>query len=358
MADFVDCLTKYYSYRAEEAINCFEDLLLDPDLDNYPRFQGYVATYKGNAHLMLGQKLEAIASYDFAKKKNPALSDLIEDNQRLIDQGLIDRMVVEQPERIPFEPIAASKEEESVDEDGLLSEGTQEEDLPRVPSSTEDTKTKGKSSISEGPNTDQEGPGEKKAVEKAGKTKTGEDIKAGDKLDMETVPQKRAGYKTLNVKIGGKTWMAENLNISVPGCHCYADNPENCAKYGRLYTWEAAKEGCAALGNGWRLPTNEEFDELIREFGKGGLFSSKFKRGQKAYPALIEGGASGFAALLGGRRSSSGNYDVLGSNGYYWSSTESSSDNAWRCNFYSDDRYVGRYGNLKTSGYSVRCIQD
>lgn len=31
---------------------------------------------------------------------------------------------------------------------------------------------------------------------------------------------------------------------------------------GRLYAWESAQQACAAIGDGWRLPTNEEWRQL------------------------------------------------------------------------------------------------
>ena len=42
------------------------------------------------------------------------------------------------------------------------------------------------------------------------------------------------------VKIGSLEWMTRNLDIDVEGSMCYDDDPVNCEKYGRIYTWSAA----------------------------------------------------------------------------------------------------------------------
>jgi uncharacterized protein (TIGR02145 family) len=57
----------------------------------------------------------------------------------------------------------------------------------------------------------------------------------------------------------GKQWTVENLNVDTAGSYCYGDAPENCRRYGRLYTWESAPRACLSLGQGWRLPTDDEW---------------------------------------------------------------------------------------------------
>ena len=46
----------------------------------------------------------------------------------------------------------------------------------------------------------------------------------------------------------GKRWMTKNMNVEVDNSWCYDNQTTNCDKYGRLYTYEAAKEACSSLG--------------------------------------------------------------------------------------------------------------
>ncbi len=153
-------------------------------------------------------------------------------------------------------------------------------------------------------------------------------------------------YKT--VKIGDQVWMAENLNYETSsGSWCYDDDPANCEKYGRLYDWETAITVCP---KGWRLPSKEDFDILLDNFGG---------EGEEAYNALKDGGSSGFSALFGGWRGSSGSFDYVGKNGSWWSSSENEAVSAWGLDVYGDDQsaYMSS-SNHKEWGFSVRCLQD
>jgi len=58
---------------------------------------------------------------------------------------------------------------------------------------------------------------------------------------------------------GGKQWMTCNLDLNVAPSYCYADKESNCRQYGRLYTWESAQRACKSLGDGWRLPTDDDW---------------------------------------------------------------------------------------------------
>lgn len=71
----------------------------------------------------------------------------------------------------------------------------------------------------------------------------------------------------IKLLLDGKHWMITNLNLNIPGSYCYDNATENCERYGRLYSWKTAKQGCMLLGEGWRLPTNEEGRELTMLYG-------------------------------------------------------------------------------------------
>ena len=170
-----------------------------------------------------------------------------------------------------------------------------------------------------------------------------------------SVNLKGQNYNTIQYTADGLTWMTENLNYGVSDSWCYDNDPANCAKYGRLYTWEAAKRACASLGQGWRLPTDQEWRDLAKRFG--GADDDASDGGQAAYKAMIEGGNSGFSARLGGWRHSSGDFGNLGGNGFYWSATEFDSDFAWFYSFYRGSGDLYRYSVLKSYGFSCRCVQ-
>ena len=164
-------------------------------------------------------------------------------------------------------------------------------------------------------------------------------------------------YSTKVMK-DNKRWMTQNLNLKVDNSWCYDNDPSNCTKYGRLYTWEAAKEACSELGGGWRLPTDEEWTDMVDKYG-GAKNGNAKDDGKAAYKALMEGGSSGFAAQLGGWRNRSGYFHYAGSSGVYWSNSPYGSYLAWFYDFNRDFGQFYRYNyHYRDFGRSVRCLQD
>lgn len=153
-------------------------------------------------------------------------------------------------------------------------------------------------------------------------------------------------------KIGDQIWMAKNLNVNVPGSMCYDNKPENCEKYGRLYTWGAAKSACPA---GWRLPSRGEFETLLATVGDSvGNQSKNLRAGS------WENGANkfGFSALPAGYYG--GDYDWkfydVGRYASFWSSTEKFGGRAYNLNIFDGSASVNYF--FKYRGHSVRCLKD
>jgi uncharacterized protein (TIGR02145 family) len=156
----------------------------------------------------------------------------------------------------------------------------------------------------------------------------------------------------------GKQWTTLNLNIVLPQSYCYNDSDSNCRRYGRLYTWEAAQKGCPLMGDGWRLPTNDEWEKLALYYG-GVHNNDSARSGTGAYNALLEGGASGFNVVFGGNRDPGGEYARIEAHGFYWTSTETGTSNAWLYNFGSGSGFLNRHKDgEKERAFSVRCIRD
>jgi uncharacterized protein (TIGR02145 family) len=155
-----------------------------------------------------------------------------------------------------------------------------------------------------------------------------------------------------------KKWMTTNLNIDIPGSYCYENTTQKCDQYGRLYNWKSAQEGCLLLGEGWRLPTNEEWQKMVKSYG--GVRDDSEDGGKAAYVALIDGGKAGFNVIYGGGRNPDGTYARADAHGFYWTATESDTANAWFYNFGINGKIVNRHqdGEKESSAISVRCIRD
>lgn len=109
------------------------------------------------------------------------------------------------------------------------------------------------------------------------------------------------------VVINNIRWMQTNIDFETPAkslayvswpTRDHAEEPE----YGRLYTWYAAKDACPS---GWRLPTIDEFRDLLTATDSWRNSGNLRKSG--AYWRLDSAGlggrdAYGFAAVSAGNR--------------------------------------------------------
>ena len=166
-------------------------------------------------------------------------------------------------------------------------------------------------------------------------------------------------YKT--VVIGSQTWMAQNLNYETANSYCYSDSAEYCFKYGRLYTWDAAKTACPG---GWHLPTKAEFETLFTTVGGQSTAGIKLK----STSGWNDIGGNGtddysFSALPAGMKDYKfGGYSMLNYSACSWSSTEYNWADAYAASISKlteveeDDATL--FSTEKDHGFSVRCVKD
>jgi len=178
-------------------------------------------------------------------------------------------------------------------------------------------------------------------------------------VEYGTLSDSRDGKSYKTVVIGGKTWMAENLNFVTDSSFCYDDIPANCTKYGRLYQEFDAEEACP---EGWSLPTERDWWDLVNaakdEFGdqNGSLRALDVWENTIFGDNVVATNATGFSAVPGGYRASTGQCDGEGTKAYFWGVSSNTLTYAWiLSNQYDLDRDSGRKGYF---AYSIRCVKN
>ena len=204
-------------------------------------------------------------------------------------------------------------------------------------------------------------------------TDTTKDIVAGANTVAEVFPE---------VSIGTQVWMAKNLDIStfrngdlIPQAKtaeewkkagetqqpawCYYDNdPANGQKYGKLYNWYAVNDARGLAPQGYHIPTKAEWTTLTAYLGGEEVAGTKMKSTSGWNENGNGSNESGFNGLPGGHRSKSGTFYAIGEDGYWWSSIEANTSDAW--SHYLDYDAGNVYGvtNSKGGGFYVRCLRD
>jgi len=204
----------------------------------------------------------------------------------------------------------------------------------------------------------------------------------GQKQSGSSFTDLRDGKKYRIVKIGDNTWMAENLNYKIDDSWCYDNDESNCKKYGRLYNWGAAMEACPT---GWRLPTYEEWDDLIQIAGND-VAGVKLKSKTDLDNNNRGSDELDFSALPGGRRDGNNHsFTNVGTEAIWWGYEDRYCSDGYVQGYDADERcqvsdgdfadyvFIGgsnnthigstivggvgksRYG-VKDHGFSVRCV--
>lgn len=196
-------------------------------------------------------------------------------------------------------------------------------------------------------------------------------------------------YKT--IQLGGKTWMAQNLNYAdstqylglLGRSWCYDNKQSNCDKYGRLYTWSAAMDsvgtfsingkGCGytkslnctssskirgICPSGWRLPTEKDFDfpRDVCRLNPGGLLSQDGWKNQNQLGL----NAYGFNAYPAGYYAgSTGKFYAMGEDPLFFWGVSSGEDKAmnWTPGMGCPSVHF-QITQYTRNGLSIRCVRD
>jgi uncharacterized protein (TIGR02145 family) len=166
-----------------------------------------------------------------------------------------------------------------------------------------------------------------------------------------------------------QTWSVLNNGAYTIYANDSVASPSNLTTYGYLYNWYAAK-GIATAGSptyknicpiGWHVPTDMEWSTLTDYLGTtpGNAMKST---GTTYWSSQSTGtnNSSGFSALPGGSRSSSGSFASIRNNAFFWSVTldVGSSNNAYSRRLATNNGDVTRLSSNKSTGASVRCLKD
>jgi uncharacterized protein (TIGR02145 family) len=198
-------------------------------------------------------------------------------------------------------------------------------------------------------------------------------------------------YET--IQIGDQLWMAENLKVThyqnsdeIPyiyndpqyGAYInYSNNADNVGVYGRLYNWFAVNDERGLCPDNWHVPSDDEFKSLEMYLGmseseangeglRGTDEGGKLKEeGNEHWNSPNTGATNetGFTALPGGNRryETYTNQEIfccLNRYGFFWSSSEVYTVNAWYRVLSYDYSESNRYHLSKANAFSVRCVED
>lgn len=197
----------------------------------------------------------------------------------------------------------------------------------------------------------------------------------------EPIIDSRDGKSYNTVLIGTQCWMADNLNIGtminssinqidneIIEKYCYDNDLSNCNIYGGLYQWDEMMQYVTSNStqgicpDGWHLPSNADWDELVLFLGSANIAGGKMKEQGTTHwnqPNTGANNVSGFTGLPGGYKSYS--YSTFLSalyTSFHWTSNEDSNNRAWGRFLHYNSTIASDDTSRKLNGFSVRCLKD
>jgi uncharacterized protein (TIGR02145 family) len=187
--------------------------------------------------------------------------------------------------------------------------------------------------------------------------------------------------------LGTQVWSTKNLEVSTfrngdpifyaqtdeewekagtdgqPAWSYFEHDPKNEATYGKLYNWHAVNDTRGLAPEGWRIPSDGDWNKLFEFLGGKTNASQKMKSIDlwEANTSMSGAGdnSSGFSAEAGGQRAYTVTFNDDTNRAYYWSITpEGTTYRAWEFFIRYDNTSLVKYNNNKTGGNSIRCLKD
>jgi len=190
-----------------------------------------------------------------------------------------------------------------------------------------------------------------------------------DPAPTTTITDPRDGQTYRTVTIDSLVWFAENLNFETPGSWQVNEKSSNGSKYGRLYTFVAAKTACP---EGWHLTSFSNWKGLLMHLGMSSEEAGALAGWQgtdegkklKSTSGWFNNGngtdAIGFNALPAGVVSGDGVFEQQGIEATWWTS-RLQFENSVYCRhllYGRDDVRSGPSTFTSGSGRSVRCVRN
>jgi uncharacterized protein (TIGR02145 family) len=214
-------------------------------------------------------------------------------------------------------------------------------------------------------------------------TSTSEEIN----YSKDSIPKLLIAEKEiLQIQIGEQIWMGTNLAVVTyrngdsipegdldtywkvygmlgrPAFCSYNYKTNNNGEYGKLYNWFAVDDSRGLCPEGWKIPTDNDWNILTQYLGGFDVAGMKLKAADDWFENIDGTNEIGFNGYPGGFRDSDGTFYTEGLYyGNWWTASENSDSSAWSRTLSFLDNKIHRYSigqTLKSLGFSVRCIKE